>query len=379
MYRTEAEVWSLVGGQIEPANLPDWADQELVEHMRRSLHALGPFISVGNRNSVRFGLSASTGLRSLAVRLAEREFLCLVPVGLIIRVDYMIRLLERHNAENDVQVIDPDFYGDLPEDMKRERQGRPLPYPIDIIGSDSIAGEAFWNEMERIDSQDAALGRSTYRNIQIDQIRQATVFCCLHEAAHAIRDHYRVVETSADPEKAKRGAELDADARAGIWIGGLRLFELMHNTSPSERVSALVDSAWRLTYSFAVVLGLFDLDRLAIGDFQNDTYHHPTARIALAVDGMFHGFARFIGDEPVGQLLAEMSGIASAAYTSRAARLWMSLCPDRNCRRLTSIYFPIGERLGGIHAETAAQYDRFLSDYRTILDSVVEGEEPTQA
>ena len=375
MYRTEAESWALFGGRLDPAALPAWADRELIDHIQQALDALGPFLSAGHRNSVRFGLGAGTGLRSHAAPLGDREFLCLLPVGLVVRVDYMIRLLERHAAADNVHVVDPDFYGDLPEEMKRERNARPLPYPLDVIGGNAIAGKDFWNALERMDHEDAALGRSCYRGIQIDQIRQAIMFCCLHEAAHALRNHHRIVKTSADPGGARRGAELDAEARAGLWIAGLRLTELQQMVPPAERVAALADSAWRITYAIATVLGLFDLDRLAIGDFSEDSYHHPAARLALVVDGMFRGFASTLGPEIVRRFLVESSAIAGRAYTSRASRLWMSLCPGGKCRRLTSIYFPVGDRLADLYARTVEEYDRFLTEYAVILESSVEGGE----
>lgn len=364
MIFSQDEAWKTMGGSVATADLFGWVDKKLIECISNRFLLLGPWISRGFTKSVKIGLTQSVNLRSTVFQTGEDEYLCLVPLGLVIRLDYLTRLLERESSETSFHMVDPDFYGDLPEEMRVRRALRKPPPPIDIMATESVLPEDFWRRFEEIDRQDEADGRSVCREAQIDVLRQAVTFCALHETAHALRSHHSIVHSRWKGElSARRGAELDADSVAGEWLASFNLLEagnqLRVHSEPFR--SAMLVGAWRLTYGVCLVLGLFDIDRLAIGDFlaegrynhpADGAYNHPSARLTITSRGIIRGFGPAMGEDLSYKSIMEASRRAVTDYTSRADNLMIRLArpyPAGSFRRVNSIYVPmVHENMPGL-------------------------------
>jgi hypothetical protein len=378
----EAQAWALGGGRFAPQELPRWVQADAIEAVAGDCTRLGGWVSHGFSTKVAIGLTNSTSLRCAAIRCRPDEYLCLIPVGLVLRLDYLMRVLEREHGQERIHIVDPDFHGDLPESIRRERDERSPPEPILTITHESRECAEFFAKLKYIDDDDQLRGRSPNRKVQIDQIRLSVCFCALHESAHALRRHADILDGSKERAADERAAELDADARAGMWLSLYRFAELVMNVGtddPAFFFDTLAESAWRITYSAAVVLGLFDIDRLAIGRFQDGSYHHPSARLQFVTNGMFMGFAANLPDEIVKRQLVSMSADAASEYMARVSHLWLKNDPEHKCRRCTSLYFPFaGADAQGEHTaptlrrmfeEASSEYEEFLIRSEHILNS----------
>lgn len=225
---SEEQAWALGKGRVDFQVLPNWLDVELVRSIGFELDT---FSSADESSDfkLRFGLVNSLGFVSRATRVGYDEYICAIPVGLVIRLDYLIRLLEPHANKEKVHRIDPDFYGDLPDPLQRARDKRRPPWPVDCLADPKVPEDMFWQAIHEIDTNDRNRGQSPYRDVQVDQLRQSILFCAFHEAAHVLRNHFKI-KGSSDSELIDRKLELDADARAGRWLATYRSKEISSYT-----------------------------------------------------------------------------------------------------------------------------------------------------
>src|SRR3989338_8960633 len=157
---TEQEALALGGGDLNFASLPSWTDIATIKDICVELVFLEDWLSHAYRRKCRIRVVNGLGLRSTALRVTDTDYVCLIPVGLIIRLDYLIRLLEREHGRERIHIVDPDFYGDLPEEIKQERDRLRPPPPLDAISDQAVDGERFWKVFEQMDADDGVLGRS---------------------------------------------------------------------------------------------------------------------------------------------------------------------------------------------------------------------------
>jgi hypothetical protein len=317
-----------------------------------------------------------------------------VPIGLLIRVDYLVRLLERQYHEKSIHVVDPSFYGDLPEEMQRLWGQRPISFPFDMFVN-KFDREAFWAAFSFFDSVDdfeGGGGRSSYRHVQIDQVRLGMCFIGLHEAAHAMRHHVDVRAVSKNWEADHRNVEIDADFNAGRWLAFARFAELRSNfgLSHPQFFETIGESCWRITFACAAILGIFDLihydrihrsvnpepPRIAMSEFKAGAYHHPSIRLMVISNSMVNGFCSAVGvarDEEK-KFLVQMSAEGARAFMSRITAVWLKYDSTGTSRRPTSLYFPFGgggENGNWMHdmfAELCRDYWSFIEKYQTLLD-----------
>jgi hypothetical protein len=392
---TEHESWAIKGGRFDPILLPAWVQTDVIQAVADDFAFLTNRFTRDYHVPVTIGLTNDHWLQPMTRQCSGGAFICAVPIGLLIRVDYLVRLLERHCQEKRIHVVDPSIYGDLPESMQHLWEQRTISFPFDMFVNSKFDREAFWAAFEFFDSLDefeGGGGRSSYRHVQIDQVRLGMCFIGLHEAAHAVRHHVDVREVSKNWEADHRNVEIDADFNAGTWLAFARLAELRSNvglTSP-RFFETIGESCWRITYACAVILGLFDLihhdrihrsqnpDRplLAMSEFGTGAYHHPTIRLMTIVNSMLNGFCSAAGtlkDEEK-QLLVQMSAEGASAYMSRITAVWLKNDSTGTSRRPTSLYFPLGgggqdgNWMHDMFAELCRDYWSFIEKYQPLLD-----------
>ena len=375
------EALAVGGGEFKPNAMPQYVDYNLIEGIASSLSALSPVISTEYDIQLNIKLTNRLGIRSFILPVGEAEYVCMVPVGLIVRLDYLVRLLEREAGKEAVHVVDPTFYGDLPDDMQTKRLERPLPVPMNVLADPRVMGDRFWDTIKHLESDDIEMGRSSYRYLQIDQIRLAVQFCALHESCHAFRRHHKILTDISKTEHLRRGAELDADYQAAMWQTNLRVMVLSSLVPDEYYKATIIDSSWRMTYAFCLVLGLFDNDRFPLTNFESDGYHHPTARLFLMVDAMLRAFGRIFSPEAAVQDLIEPSGRAASEYMTRITHLWRKIDPESKCRRCTSLYYPFMSdydpisypedvpTMEKIQRKAQHLHSEFLREYDVILNS----------
>jgi hypothetical protein len=377
LVRTEDEAWAIGGGRFERAQIPDWIQTDVIDAVLDDFSVLTNWFSRQYRISLIIGLTGDYGVRPSTIAFRDNAFVCMVPIGLVLRVDYMMRLLEREHAAENIHVVDPDFYGDLPEPMRREREKRVAPFPISVIADRKGSDEAFWAGLELLDSVDA-IARSSYRGVQIDLVRMGICFAALHEAAHAVRRHPLILAKSNNRELAARNAELDADYAAGRWLAFARMDELRTNVGLSDPnfFLTVAESSWRITYACSVILGLFDLDRLAIGQFSAGAYLHPSTRLMLVVNSMLNAFRKGLPiprDDEM-KIIVELSAEGASAYMARITQVWLKNDPAKQCHRPTSLYFPLGgggekgELIHSLFEKASKEYWAFIEQNMELLD-----------
>lgn len=393
---TEHDAWARQDGRYDPDRLPEWVQTDVVQAVADDYAFLSNMFLREYGVPVTIGLTNNLWLRPTMRPCSEGTFICGVPIGLLIRVDYLIRLLERQCHEERIHVLDPGFYGDLPEEMQRLREQRPISFPFDIFVKNDFDQEAFWaafNFFDSVDQFEGGGGRSSYRRVQIDQVRMGMCFIGLHEAAHAVRHHLDIMAVSKNWKDADyRNAEIDADWNAGRWLALARLAELRSNVGlmNPKFFETIGESCWRITYSCAAILGLFDLihhdrihrsvhpepPRLAIGEFQGGAYHHPSIRLMVISNSMLNGFCSEVGvvrDEEK-QFLVQMSADGAGAYMSRITAVWLKNDSAGTSRRPTSLYFPFGgggqdgNWMHDMFAELCRSFRGFIEKYHPILD-----------
>lgn len=333
-----SDPWALTGGHVDRNDLPGWVNTAAIDLLESELPAVGSWISLDQSNSVTLGLAGGTQFWMKCLQVSDTDFTCPVPIGLVLRLDYISRLLEREGDVPLVHIVDGDFYGDYPDFIKAKREQMPRPEPLASLISNSLLGQAFWQRLEEIDADDRNHVALLDRQIVIERMRYAILYCAFHEAAHAIREHTLVISEAPDKELARRGAELDADKRAGIWLTYYLIMDPLNRREP-ESPELVSDVMFNMTYSIAVALGTFDVARLAVCNFESGEYHQPTARLTMAVQGMIEVLTSYVADHNEIKRIVERSSEGASQYIARMNSFWMRSM--KTTRRPTSIYFPL--------------------------------------
>jgi hypothetical protein len=326
------------GLRIDRSGMPPWVDSCLLDRLTQHLRALGQWLPASH--SIEICMTSATGTRMTFLPFSDQSSGCPIPIGLVMRLDLLIRLLESEKGVVAGHIIDTDYYEGLPDDIPDElkkKQARQLPEPFASLGGSSLSGDEFWKRFAELDAeypqpQDAA------REIQDRYLRFAIAFCVLHEASHLLRRHLLVIEKAPDPADARRGAEVDADFRAGALLAMYALNELF-SKGDEVRVKHICETLENITYAVCLVLGLFDLEHAAFCDFLRDRYRHPTARLGLVAKAMsMHLEQRFAKDRDIAIAAVKASAYGASDYVSRMDSAWAKSGPGT--KRPTSIYLP---------------------------------------
>lgn len=322
---TDDEIWAIRGGRLDIAALPAWVDTELIETLGREFQSVAMWLSATFGCTLTIGFSAATGMRASVARTTDGSAIVVVPIGLAIRLDYVSRLLERKEDVAGQHIVDPDFYGDLPPAQLAAHNALDVPPPFKALVTEVTDDDAFWAAMADLDAEDDRQGRSRQRAVQADILNLALLFCAFHESVHVLRSHFDAVALDRTSDAIRRGIEVDADCGAMRLLTSYRVTALRGAASDHQLPRIIEMSSWHITYAAALVLGLFDIDRKAIGDFDGETYQHPAVRLFVSVEEMFPAFERTGLSRPFVMGLVGTSADAADAYRSRFNALWLEV------------------------------------------------------
>jgi hypothetical protein len=217
--------------------------------------------------------------------VGPQEYLALIPIGLIVRLDSLAQLLDREQGAPRVHIADPDFYESLLGEIRIKRANRLHTGPLSVITDLTPAQNEFWKAFAKLNATEQALQNPVNRPDQQRWLSCAVLFCAFHEAVHVLRRHHAIVSLN-NTRETKRGAEMDADVRAARWLALWNVRDL--NVLPaSEQLYSVYEGAWDSTYAMCLCLGLFDLDRVSISSFVDDVYNHPAVRCSMCVSMAF--------------------------------------------------------------------------------------------
>jgi hypothetical protein len=139
-----------------------------------------------------------------------------------------------------------------------------------------------WSELAALD---ASLSLDAELEPAVDDLVWAClVYLILHEVAHVVRDHFRLVAqptTTSGPDDVaiRRALEIDADAAATHLL----LFVLFAKVE-GHGDEALESAFYWLGYAMALLLGLYDSRRKSLGLYSTAYYPHPVVRHRLLTD-----------------------------------------------------------------------------------------------
>lgn len=334
--RERSEVWRDGGGEFDTRDCPEWFDRAWLESLLRDLEGFGPWLSQGFDNQLSLGVTRSPNIRSTASRVGVQEYLALIPIGLIVRLDALVRLLDREQGAPRAHVINADFYEGLPGEIEMRRADRPRAGPLAVIADLTLSPAAFWEALARLDAEDRTAQNPGIRADQRHWLSCAVLFCAFHEAVHVLRRHHSIVSLS-DTRETRRGAEMDADVRAARWLALSNQGKLGPLTE-AERLNSVAEFAWDAAYAMCLCLGMFDLDRVSISSFLDDVYNHPSVRCSMCVNGLLHAYGQLYSPAFVRSSLVRVADDAVAEYMGRMNQLWLR--QNGATGRPTSLYFP---------------------------------------
>jgi len=326
------------GLRLDRNSLPAWVDSRLLDRLTQHLRSLHEWLPASH--SINVCITSPTGIRMTFLPFSEQSSGCPVPIGLVMRLDLLTRVLERENGVIAGHIIDTDYYEGLPDDIPSElkkKNAKRLPEPFATLGGSALSHDEFWTRFAQLDGEYSRL-EGAAREIQDGYIRYAIAFCVLHEASHLLRRHPLVIEKAPDPLDARRGAEVDADFRAGAMLATHALNELF-SKGEEVRVRHICATLENLTYAVCLILGLFDLGHAAFCDFLHGEYRHPSARLGLVTKAMsMHLEQRFAKDRDIAIAAVKASAGGASDYLSRMDSAWAKSGPGT--KRPTSIYIP---------------------------------------
>lgn len=322
--------------RLDRKSLPAWVDSSLLDGLSGYLRSLSE--SLPRLQKIDVCMANSTAMRMTYLPLSNSSFACPVPIGLVMRLDFLVRVLESEKGVIAGHIIDDDYYAglldDIPEDFEKARVRR-LPEPFASFGSSTLLGDQFWKRFTELNAE-YPQPQGSVREIQNAYVWFAVAFCVLHEASHLLRRHKLIIEKAPNPEDATRGAEVDADFSAGVILATHAVNQVF-STLKEPRLKDLNEAFERITYAVCVVLGLFDLEQAAFSRFLHDCYGHPTARLNLVAKAMcMHLEHRFAKDRDIGIAAAIASADGASDYVSRMNSVWSKSGPGT--KRPTSIY-----------------------------------------
>jgi hypothetical protein len=326
------------GLRLDRSSLPSWVDSGLLDRLTHHLRSLSEWLPASHRIDI--CITSPTGMRMTFLPFSDQSFGCPIPIGLVVRLDLLIRVLESEKGVIAGHIIDTDYYDGLPDDIPNElkkKRVRKLPEPFASLGGSALSRDEFWTRFAELDAtyprpEDTAL------EIQDAHLRHAIAFCVLHETSHLLRRHTLVIEQAPDPLDARRGAEVDADFRAGVMLATHALNELF-STGEEVRVGHVCRTLENITYAVCLILGLFDLEHANFCDFLQGEYRHPNARLGLATKAMsMHLERRFATEKDIAIAAVKASADGARDYVSRMNSAWAK--SGAGTKRPTSIYLP---------------------------------------
>jgi hypothetical protein len=335
------EAWARLGGIVDSSTLPESVNPPLLSDLRLRLDRISAWIA--NSCQIKFDVTTLTGLRVTAIPDVAGSHICGIPIGLILRLEILYRVLSLEDGSERTQFVDGDYYGDAPEFIKKKRNEFPYPEPFASLANYKLTRAAFWKRygelvIEYGPSNSAAQFLTSELAIsqRITLVELAATFLALHESAHIARKHRLVLERSGNDPEILRGAEVDADMYAGYLVASATLNEV-YSRGGDVTVKMLCDGAFSVTFAVTALLGLFDLDKLAVNEYTLDDYRHPTARLSIVAKGMTSGFSQPF-DPQIAKAIIGASAAGASEYLGAISSFRLR-CPPKT-RNPTSIYVP---------------------------------------
>ncbi|WMY11058.1 hypothetical protein [Paraburkholderia phenoliruptrix] len=331
--------WRWCDGELDLQSLPAWVDRSIIETIQQELAVLGPWLSLGRIRSVTFALSNSTATHFTCYRTESSRWLCPVPVGLIVRLDYLCRLLETYGSHQSIHMVDGFFHGFEDPEIAEKHAARPLPVIIRNIVDKDLRGKDFWTKMITVDSQFPTVDDKEVRAKLVDRVKYALLYFCMHEAAHVFRMHDELIPLASTTAQGRRGAEVDADVTAGRYLSlYCQELDLDWRRRPFTD-DDISEKCWTYSYGVCLVLGSFDIERYPLANFSSDDYLHPTARLMITLSESLYGWSAIIGRDVAKDCCYEPSARGSNAYIHRMDAYWID-CGVSQFHRPTALYFP---------------------------------------
>ncbi len=352
----DRESWlSVHGGEYSPGECGPAQLASIAQHVAEHLRGLAQYVRTAYSVDVESVLTRSHRLAARIERLDnENQFLCLLPVGFVFRTYYMIQLLDSYRGRTPIHITDVDFYGDCPEPILIKRRQRPFPFPMDTLFAPTrsfdelnvaLAKVGIYlvakNELRSsaIDQEDQV----KQREIQKDQLLHCCLFVAFHELAHVVRNHF-VIQTKIDSSRKvaiQRKMEVDADWVGGRLLGRLSSCNVVSSYQSSEQqLSAISLVTQRCVYAIAFFFGIIRISDYAVEHFNEGDYHHPTARMQIAINGLFSGIAECFSRQFIQMSLVPIADEVLSQYAAAVNHFWKEGGIDQT-RRPSSLYIPL--------------------------------------
>lgn len=332
--------WARIGLLADRDSLPPSFDPLLYDGVVHYLSSLDQFLPK-SKQKIEFGITRSTGFRVSTLATGPETFISAIPIGLLGRLELLFRVLRREGNPARIQMVDPDYYGDAPDFIKAKHKALKRPEPFHSLGDPDLRGEKLWARLQELRAEFAPDMKGPENNEVeraecYENVMSAALFLALHEASHILREHSLVIPRFANAAEGRRGAEVDADY---FGARNLALWGVKDEVGRGQpvRVRDLRIRANTSTYAVCGVLGLFDLDMLAVCDYESDDYRHPSARMSILGRGMCAGCEACLQ----GNVLIDVvtaSGDGAQTYLARANSFWRKY---PGTRRPTTIYVPL--------------------------------------
>lgn len=343
--------WGICEGRLSIQSLPGWVDHSLLQYINVELEKIGPWLSTQRSRRVTFGISNSTAAHCTCYQTSERDYLCPVPVGLLIRLDYICRVLALYRLEPHIHAIDGYFYGFIVPNMDSARAALPLPWPIAEIVDTSTREADFWKRLEEIDSNLPIDQDTKVRSQIFDYVKYAVLFFCMHEAAHIFRLHNEIIPLAPTEDEGRKWAEVDADVTAGRYLN-LYSQELDLKWGEGHTTGRdISEKCFNYSYGISLILGSFDIESYPYANFSKSEYLQPTARLMITLSEALHGWVVTAGPDVAKVCCYEPSAEGCCAYLSQMDSYWIKSGPSK-FHRPTALYFPHifgrSEHFGGL-------------------------------
>lgn len=284
------ELVTLVGGPVAEAALPAPVtvdEHRLFTSMLRNLQSLaGPIAEATDSAPVVLTQSRSPSLVCRVRLLDDNSAAIVVPLGVLARTRTFARILLHalHEGESEPVI---SLANSAMDDISEE-DWEIAPALVPLFGE--IRDETdHWDQLAELD---AGLSREGVEDDTLEGITMACVYYLVwHEVAHVLRGHFDLIKKEAridlqpaprDETAIRRALEIDADSAASE----LYLFSTVVQLEQYDREA--IDGVFFFAgYGLALLFGLYDVRRKALGLYSETFYPHPLVRLRL-----FDGFVR---------------------------------------------------------------------------------------
>src|SRR5579862_6443529 len=141
--------WARIGLRANRDSLPPALDPLLFDVVVHYLSSLDRFLPK-SKQQIEFGITGSTGFRVSCQATGPETFIAGIPIGLLARLELAFRVLGREGDPERIQIVDPDYYGDLPDFIKAKRKALKRPEPFHSLGDPDLRGDKLWARLQEL-------------------------------------------------------------------------------------------------------------------------------------------------------------------------------------------------------------------------------------